>query len=126
MTVDATSAAKELELGEPNPHKLISLLMAGAIERVVQIRESIKHKNDADRRILTDKSIAIVNGLRESLDFEKGGEIAHSLDSLYEYILTRLHALDADNKPNSTLLEIEGLLSEIKSGWDQIEDEMVA
>jgi len=82
MTVDATAAAQELELADPGPHKLISLLMAGAIERVAQIRDSIKQKNHEDKTVLVAKSIAIVNGLRESLDFEKGGDIAVTLDRL--------------------------------------------
>jgi flagellar protein FliS len=126
MTVDATSAAKELELSDPGPHKLISLLMAGAIERVVQTRECIKRNNHQDKTVLVNKTIAIVNGLRESLDFDKGGDIAVTLDSLYEYILTRLSTLETDDKPNTSLIEIERLLTEVKSGWDQIEDELVA
>jgi flagellar protein FliS len=61
----------------------------------------------------------IIQGLRTSLDAEKGGDIAANLDSLYEYMGRRL--LEANmNNDTAILDEVNTLLSEIKLGWDGI------
>jgi flagellar protein FliS len=64
----------------------------------------------------------IIQGLRSSLDKDKGGDIAENLDSLYEYMGRRL--LEANvNNDIAILDEVYGLLAEIKQGWDGIPPE---
>ena len=65
-------------------------------------------------------AISIIEGLKASLDFEKGGEISKNLDALYEYINHIL--LQANIKSDESLLDEAGkLLSQIKMGWDSID-----
>ena len=60
-----------------------------------------------------------MGGLRQGLDIEKGGELAANLDSLYEYMTTRL--MEANLKNDVAIIEeIAQLLREVKSGWDAI------
>ena len=61
----------------------------------------------------------ILFGLRDSLDFEKGGELATNLDSLYEYCLRRLtnaHAREDD----SIFGEVMDLMVTIRDAWKQL------
>ena len=65
------------------------------------------------------KAIGIVDSLRVSLDSEQGGEIAHNLSALYDYLTRRLLEANA-TKAADMLEEVAGLLREIKVAWDQI------
>ncbi|MDZ4338543.1 MAG: flagellar export chaperone FliS, partial [Pseudomonas sp.] len=58
-------------------------------------------------------------GLREGLNLEQGGEVAANLDSLYEYMATRLVDANVQNEI-APLDEVAGLLRNVKAGWDAI------
>jgi flagellar protein FliS len=122
MSVAQTEAAKKLEAygTEVNSHKVISLLMEEALERISQAQVAIKLDNIDDAQILVDKLTAIINGLHNSLNFEAGGAVALNLDKVYSYILDRLEALPLEESLEA-LDEMARLINEIKSGWDAIE-----
>ena len=122
MTVQATQAADELagSQGEVSSHKLISLLMAGMLERVSQAKNCVADGNDADKEILLAKILAILNGLRASLNFNDGGEIAMNLNSLYEYMISQINDAESSNEESRVLDEVAALILEVKTGWDQI------
>lgn len=109
----------QAQVTEASPHRLIQLLMQGGLDRIYQAKGAIEFGRVAEKGELIGKSIAIVGGLREALDFKEGGEIAQNLDRLYEYMIMRL--TDANRKNDPLLLkEVADLLCEIKLGWDQI------
>ena len=121
----ATSATcidpTENAVDEITPHRLITLLLDGAMERV---DKAISRLNEGDidaASELVQKTIAIVGGLRDSLNMDAGGEIASNLDALYEYIVARLDSIRADGEPIAVLSEVGNLLSEVHSGWSGIE-----
>ncbi|MFT4174692.1 MAG: flagellar export chaperone FliS, partial [Rhodocyclaceae bacterium] len=58
-------------------------------------------------------------GLKASLDSEAGGELAHRLGRLYDYMCERLLFANAQNNEGA-LTEVSGLLDELKSAWEQI------
>lgn len=122
MSVAQTEAAKKLEAcgAEVNSHKVISLLMEGALERISQAQSAIKQNNIDDAQILVEKLTAIINGLHNSLNFDAGGAVAVNLDKVYGYILNRLEALPLEESLDA-LDEMARLIREIKSGWDAIE-----
>lgn len=122
MSIAQTEAAKKLEAfgNEVNSHKVISLLMEGALERISQARTAIEANNIDDAQILVDKLTAIINGLHNSLNFEEGGAVAENLDKVYSYILGRLEALPLEEALDA-LDEMQDLIAEIKTGWDAIE-----
>lgn len=122
MAVSQTKAASFIQehTEEISSHQIISLLMDGAIERIDQAADAHTNSNRAELEILLQKLIAIINGLRNSLDMEKGGEIAENLDSLYEYMVLSLTNSEYENLPKS-LLETKRLIAEIKDGWDRMD-----
>ncbi|MFJ3058395.1 flagellar export chaperone FliS [Herbaspirillum sp. NPDC087042] len=103
-----------------NPHKLITMLFDGAL---VAIAMGKKHMADGDIRSkgksITHAILIIDNGLRASLNKNVGGELALNLDSLYEYMSRRLFQANATNDP-AILDEVHGLLTDIRSAWEQI------
>ncbi len=115
--------AAESEVSYATPHRLVQMLMEGALDKVATA------KGQVDRGDLEGKSkqiswaISIINGLRSSLDMEAGGEIAVNLDDLYSYMTRRL--IDANVENNSEALdEVSGLMLEIKGAWDSMPEQI--
>lgn len=102
-----------------SPHKLIQMLMAGALDRMAQARAAFESKNIEQKGVLLGKSISIIAGLQASLDSEKGADVAVNLDKLYDYMQRRL--LEANLKNDMTMVEeVSGLLAKVKTSWDTI------
>lgn len=102
-----------------DPHRLIQMLMEGGLTRLAQARGAMEREQTALKGELISKAIAIVGGLRQGLDLEKGGEIAVNLDNLYDYMTRRLMEANVQNDP-AILEEVASLLREVKEGWDAI------
>lgn len=104
---------------EASPHRLIQMLMEGGLERLAQAQGAMARGQASTKGELISKAIGIVGGLREGLDMGKGGEVAQNLDRVYEYMITRMLEANKSNDP-TPLVEVSGLLREVKSGWDAI------
>src|SRR3954469_11733501 len=102
-----------------DPHRLVVMLMDGALERIATARGLMTHGGGAEKAQLLHRAVAIIDELRNSLNFEKGGALSHNLDALYEYMCTRLMQASASNKPE-WLDEVSRLLGEIRGAWLQI------
>lgn len=103
-----------------SPHQLIVMLFEGALLAVSTALQRMHAGDIAQRGQAISKAIAIIdNGLRASLDKDAGGEIAKSLDALYEYMSHRLVLANLKNQPEM-LEEVYRLLSELKTAWDGI------
>lgn len=102
-----------------SPHRLIQMLMEGALERIATAKGHIQRQNTAAKGEQISKAVDIIGGLREGLNHETGGEIAANLDALYDYLQRRL--LEANlNSDLAILDEVADLLRPIKEAWDTI------
>lgn len=70
--------------------QLVVLLYDAAIQSIELARRAIETNNLPDKGRFLGRAISIVGELDSVLDFERGGEIAHSLHRLYEYMLAEL------------------------------------
>ncbi|MGR9106097.1 MAG: flagellar export chaperone FliS [Gammaproteobacteria bacterium] len=109
-------------VAEASPHRLIQMLLAGALEKLAVAKGNMARGEIAEKGRNIGLAISIIEGLRGSLDHEKGGEIARNLDGLYEYMAYTLVQANAANQ-SAKLDEIATLLLEIKSAWDKIPEE---
>ena len=106
------------EIEEASPHRLIQMLYEGGLQRIAVAKGAIQRKEIQLKGESIGRAIAIIGGLRSSLDLSQG-EMATNLDNLYEYMERRL--LEANLKNDEGILdEVSGLLREIKSAWDAI------
>jgi flagellar protein FliS len=102
-----------------SPERLIQLMLEGALDRVSLARGAMENGETAAKGERIGKAISLVEGLRASLDHERGGELAGNLDALYEYAARRL--LEANLRNDVAILdEVSNLLREIKQAWDRI------
>ncbi len=104
-----------------SPHRLIQMLMEGALEKIAAARGCMVHGDMAEKGRQISWAISILSGLQASLDLENGGELSRNLDALYDYMVRRLGEAGARNDP-ALLDEVNGLLQELKQGWDGIAD----
>jgi flagellar protein FliS len=99
-----------------DPHRLIVMLMDGALERIARARGCIQNGHIADKNQLLSAAVAIIDELRCSLDLNNGGPIAANLDDLYDYMCRQLIKANLNNRI-ATLDEVSHLLGEIRSAW---------
>jgi len=104
-----------------SPHRLVQMLMEGALERIVLAKASMKRNEIAMKGQNIGVAINIVGGLQGSLNQEAGGKIAENLNNLYDYMVSRLLVANSQND-ESILDEVSGLMIEIKMGWDAMPD----
>lgn len=110
----------ETYLDEATPHQLIQILMDGFLARVNAAKGALQQQDFEAKSLFISKAINILGGLSEALDYQKGGEIAENLGSLYHYMQERLLTASAENSVEM-LDEVHGLMREIKSAWDAIQ-----
>lgn len=104
---------------DASPHRLIQLLLDAGLERIAGARRALDAGDIAARGEAIGKALDIVAGLRSSLNFEAGGELATNLDALYDYLERRL--LQANLEADAEMLdEAATLLRQVKDGWDGI------
>lgn len=102
-----------------DPHRLIVMLMQGVIEKVAAAKGYLKQGNRAEKAQQISWAISILDGLRMSLDKEKGGEIASNLDDLYGFMEEQL--LKANVNDDARILEeVSALMKTVLSGWMEI------
>jgi flagellar protein FliS len=90
----------ETNIGSASPHALVIMLYDGAMTAIMKGLANMRMGNIAEKGRAISHAITIIdNGLRASLDREAGGQIASSLDSLYDYMSRQLLVANLQNKP---------------------------
>jgi flagellar secretion chaperone FliS len=105
-----------------NPMQLIVILYDAAITCLQEAREHIERKNIEGRVRSVNKSISIISELQSSLNLKAGGDIARSLDRLYDYMKMRI--FEANSKQIAQpLSETESLLENLRSAWRELSEQ---
>lgn len=110
----------QTQLTDASPHKVIQLLMAGAIDRLIKVSAMMEQGSGGYHDTLSN-AIDIILALNSALDMEKGGEISQNLNALYDYMQLQLVQANLE-KDHEKVDEVIGLIKTIKDGWDQISD----
>lgn len=115
------NAYKETKIKTASQGKLILMLYDGAIGAMKEAAELLEGK--AKKLDVVSNNIVkaqdMITELMVSLDFDRGGEIAKGLFSLYMYFNRRL--MDANFKKDpSVLREVLNHMSELRDAWAQI------
>lgn len=106
----------ETGVAAASPHGLVTMLLDGALEKVATAKGHMSRDEVAEKGACISRVIAILDGLRSSLDKGAGGTLAQNLDDLYDYMDRCL--LRANHENNVGLLdEVSGLLTEIRNAW---------
>jgi flagellar secretion chaperone FliS len=102
-----------------SPHRLVLMLMDGALERVHAARGHIARGATAEKSQLLHRATRIIETLHDSLDTAAGGEVAENLGKLYDYICMQLVKANLTNRVE-LLDEVSNLLQSVRGAWQEI------
>ena len=110
----------ETGVAAADPHRLILMLFDGALLAVAKAGSAMEQKKIAEKGQVISHAIDIIaNGLKASLNFSAGDELANRLAALYDYMCNRLLHANLKNDP-AALNEVGRLLAELRSAWAEI------
>ena len=102
-----------------DPHNLVQILFNQLLLSMEWSREALERKDLAAKSEHLTKALTIVHVLTTSLDFERGGEVAQSLEHLYVWARRKL--IEASFKNSIPAIdEVHEAISEISVAWNSI------
>jgi flagellar protein FliS len=110
---------REVAVKTANPIQLVVMLYDAAICSLKEAREHIDRKNIAGRSRSINKCLSIISELQSCLNLKAGGEIAASLNRLYDYMKRRIFTANVEQS-SQPLAEIEKLLEDLRSAWSEL------
>lgn len=123
MSNPANAYAKvgiETDIAAADPHRLIVMLFDGALLAINKAVIALEGNDIAGKGQAISHAISIIGeGLKASLDMNAGGELAQRLAALYDYMIDRLVYANIE-KSVAPLVEVSGLLRELKEAWEGI------
>jgi len=119
MYCNGVQSYRKTNITTSDPVKLVIMCYEGAIDSLKLAKEKIKEKDYEKKAKAIIKAQDIIEELICSLDFEKGGEIANNLESIYNYMLRRILQGDL-NKDVGPIDEVIGMFTELLSAWQEV------
>lgn len=109
------------DLASADPHRVIQLLMQGALERLALGKGCIERADWAGKGAAFTRAIEIINALRDALDRDVNPELVDNLDGLYDYMIMRINEASV-SKDCAVIDQVIALILQIKGAWDQISE----
>lgn len=109
----AYSAYSENQVGIESPQKLVEMLYEGLLRFCARIKVCIKNEDIEQRVYYVKRATAIFIELINSLDYEKGGDVAHYLSGLYTQeikLLSLANLKNDETKVDEVINVVRGLL----------------
>jgi flagellar secretion chaperone FliS len=111
-------AYKRTDVITADPKKLVIMCYDGAVYNLKLAKAKFYARDYEAKGKAIQNALEILNELRAALDFDKGGDIARNLDSLYAFWTQ--HIIKADqNKDPRGLDQVAAMLEEIKSALEE-------
>lgn len=101
------------------PLERVVMLYDGALRALDTARESMTKHDLLARRAAISRVIGIVTELQNTLDLERGGQIAADLDRLYDYVLAKIIEAQTTQKPQG-IEEARRVLEPLRDAWQAI------
>ena len=103
-----------------NPHQLVSLLFDALQQSLASAKAAILSCDIAIKGRSISRAVRILEeGLKASLDTDRGGDLAVNLRTLYDYCILR--TTEANLRNDATMIdEVIRLIHPVSDGWNQI------
>ncbi len=111
---------------DADPHRLIQMLFAGALEQISVAKGCMQRADLAGKGEAISKAVGIVGGLLDSVntDIEQEG-LGSNLTALYTFVTRRLTEANIANDVLG-LDESANVLRELQAGWNEIRPEVLS
>jgi flagellar protein FliS len=107
------------DISTSNQGQLILMLYDGALQAVNQSIECMGRKELAEQGRHILKAQDIINELSLALDMKLGGEVAKTLEQLYQFVLNQLVQANITSDP-MYLESVIKVLSPLRDAWSRI------
>jgi len=107
---------KQTLIKTATPEQVLLMLYEAAIKNSKLAVISIEKKNIAEKCSYIGKVHDIIMELRNTLDHNKGQEVATQLDALYEFCISQLFKANAGNDVMA-LQNVTKILTTLHEGW---------
>ena len=111
---------KEVDTSTATPLHLVVMLYDAAICSLEEARGCMERKDIYGRCKAVNKCSSVLSELQASLNLREGGDIASTLNRLYEYMRMTLLRASTEQNPN-LVVEVLGLLESLRSAWRQVD-----
>lgn len=112
-------AYQKTQVTTAKPEKILLMLYEGAIKFTKMAILRMREKNVAEKGKFISKTLAIVSELMNTLDHEKGGQIAADLENLYMFMMDKLIEANMYNRLED-LETVERLLTTLYTAWQDV------
>lgn len=107
-----------------SPGQLVLMLYDGILTALAKAKEALGRPEGDIRRLEVInqqllKAQAIISELQSGLNFEAGGEVAKTLNRVYDYYNRRLFEANM-RKQVGPVIEVEKMIGELRSGWAEM------
>jgi flagellar secretion chaperone FliS len=110
---------REVAVNTANPLQLVVMLYDAAICSLKEARKHLDRRDVEGRSRSINKCISVISELQSCLNLKAGGEIARSLDRLYDYMKRRIFSANVEQSSHP-LNEVEALLENLRSAWNEL------
>ena len=117
------SVGAQSRVSAASPHRLIQLLMDGALDRLAIAKGHMQRREVPQKVNAVNRTMSIIDGLRMSLDHNIDPAMSDNLENLYDYMNRRLLLANINNDI-AGLDEVSSLLRELKEAWDAIQNNL--
>jgi flagellar secretion chaperone FliS len=110
---------REVAVNTAKPLQLVVMLYDAAICSLKEARKHLESKDVENRSRAINRCISVLSELQSCLNLKAGGEIAQSLNQLYDYMKRRIFSANAEQIIHP-LNEVEALLDNLRSAWSEL------
>jgi flagellar secretion chaperone FliS len=103
--------------------QLILMIYDGAIRYTKEAAEHMQAKRWAEKGIAIDSAFACIAELRRALNMRDGGDVAESLDKMYDFLCTKLTIGNLE-KDIDQFNQIVKCLEVLRGAWQDAFDQM--
>ena len=119
MNPQAFRSYQRVRISTNDPTKIVVMLYEGAVRNLVQAADHFRASRKAEGSDRITKTLDIVHYLTNTLDREKGGEIASNLERLYDFVRDTLAEANIYSDTNRIQTAM-GILQTLLEGWQAI------
>ncbi len=117
--MNAHQVYRQTQAETASPAELVLMLYRGAVRFCVASLAAMESRDLEAAHNNLVRAQAILAELMGSLDAERGGDVARSLQVLYAYLGGRLVTANVTKTPEP-VREVERLLRELLGAWEQV------
>lgn len=102
-----------------SPHRLVAILYEELIQSMALMKQAVRKGDAARRNGAASRATMLVQALEASLDYDKGGDIARALRTVYGETRRLLGVARADNDADA-IGRAQAIVGEIAEAWTAI------